>query len=257
MQRTSIWRNFYKWLAVGLILYALIYGMTLTMPYDARWGQSARVIFYHVPMWIAELLMMGISVFYSIRLLRSMDPDLTSSVSPLEYDVKARESAAIGVIFNILGLLTGIVWSRVTWQENIPGTDFAAWWGWDPIQTCAMIALFIYLAYFLLRASLTEVELRAKVSAVYNIFAATTLIPLFFIIPKMYSDLHPTGQQKGSSIIAGEGLTNEMRLILYPSMLGFILLGVWIFELRSRLGKVELRHADWLADEDYQTAIEE
>ena len=256
MRQKSFWNDFYKWLATGLLLYALIYGMTVTMPYNPIWGQSARVIFYHVPMWFAMLTMMGISVFFSIKLLRSLDPDLETPQSPLIHDIRAKESAAIGVMFNILGLVTGIIWSRVTWGENLPSSDFSAWWAWDPIQVSALISLLIYLAYFLLRSSFTEPEQKARVSAVYNIFAAATLIPLFFIIPRMFDGLHPTAG-KGPIIFDKSQVTTATRLILYPAMLGFILLGVWIYEIRTRLGFLTKKLDDAQADEYFETALDE
>lgn len=250
MKNTPILKNTYKFLAIGLLLYGIVYGMIVEMPYNPIWGQSSRAIFYHVPMWFAMLVLMGISVFHSIKLLRALDPDAENSVNPLFMDIKAREAARVGLLFNILGLLTGIVWSRVTWNENIPGNEFAAWWGWDPIQVCALVSLLIYLAYFLLRSSFSEEESRAKISAVYNIFAASTLIPLFFVVPRILEGLHPTAG-KGSFIFKG-GITTEIRLILYPTLIGFICLGVWLYNLRQRSETLTLRIDELQADRSFQ-----
>ena len=250
MKNNPLIKNSYKILAIVLLLYAIIYGMMVQMPYNPIWGQSSRAIFYHVPMWFAMLVMMGISVWHSIKLLRSLDPDAERLQNPLFFDIKAKEAARVGVLFNILGLATGIVWSRVTWGENIPGNEFAAWWAWDPIQVCALVSLLIYLAYFLLRSSFSEEEPRAKISAVYNIFAASTLIPLFFVVPRMLSGLHPTAE-KGSFVFR-EGVTPEIRMILYPGMIGFICLGIWLYNLRHRSGSLSLRLEEILADRSYQ-----
>ena len=250
MKNNPILKNSYKFLAIGLLLYAIIYGMLVEMPYNPIWGQSSRAIFYHVPMWFAMLVLMGISVWHSVRLLRALDPDAEINLNPLYLDIKAKEAARVGVFFNILGLLTGIVWSRVTWNENIPGNEFAAWWGWDPIQVCALVSLLIYAAYFLLRSSFSEDEARAKVSAVYNIFAASTLIPLFFVVPRVLEGLHPTAG-KGSFIFKG-GITTEIRMILYPGLIGFICLGIWLYNLRHRTGTLSMRIEEMLAERSYQ-----
>ncbi len=255
MSQNTLLRIGYKALAVVLLVYALVAGLSMTLPDLPPLAQSSRIMFYHVPMWFAMQVLMGISLVYSIRLLRSLDPDLPRQAAPLLLDAKAAEAARAGVIFNVLGLATGSVWSRVAWGEELPASDFSAWWAWDPIQVCALIALLIYLAYFLLRSSFAEPEQRAKVAGVYNIFAFATLIPLFFIIPKMYDGLHPTAG-KGSFIFDKSQISNEFRMILYPGMLGFILLGVWLFELRSRLAALRLRLDDREAERAYETQSE-
>ncbi|MDX2250353.1 MAG: cytochrome c biogenesis protein CcsA [Bacteroidia bacterium] len=251
MSRKNILRISYKVLAVALTLYAIVFGMITRLPDLPPLQQSSRNVFFHVPMWFAMMTLMGISLYHSIRLLRMLDPEYETSENPLYADTKAREAAGVGVIFNVLGLITGIIWSRVSWAEDRPASEFSTWWAWDPIQVGALVTLLIYLAYFLLRNSLAEPENRAKVSAVYNIFAFATLIPLFFIIPRMFEGLHPTAG-KGSFIFDKSQISTEFRVILYPGMLGFILLGVWIYELRSRLETVRLRFEEKQAEKEYK-----
>ncbi|RMG29889.1 MAG: ABC transporter permease [Bacteroidetes bacterium] len=242
----------YKVLAVLLLLYAVVYGMLAQLPELPTLGQSSRNIFYHVPLWFVTLTMAGISLAYSLKYLRLTDPDAPRSGNPLLADARAREAAQLSALFISLGLATGIIWQRVTWGADMHSGELTAWWAWDPVQVCALIALLIYLAYFLLRSSFAEPEQRARIAAVYNIFAFATLIPLFFIIPKMLPGLHPTAE-KGSFIFNKSDISNEFRLILYPGMLGFVLLGIWIFELRSRLAIAALKVEELLADKLYQT----
>jgi heme exporter protein C len=251
MKSNAVLNTGYKVLAVLLVLYALIYGLTAQVPELPNLQQSARNIFYHVPMWFTVIVLMGISVVESVRMLRLLDPDNPSTDSFLGRDLRARESARLGVVFNILGLVTGMVWSRVAWAEDRPAAELSTWWVWDPIQVCALIALLIYAAYFLLRSSFTEPEQRAKISAVYNIFAFATLIPLFFVIPRMYEGLHPTAG-KGSFIFDKSQISDEFRVILYPGMVGFILLSVWAYSVRTRLELVKLRLEEWYAEKMYR-----
>ncbi|MEL6843381.1 MAG: cytochrome c biogenesis protein CcsA [Bacteroidota bacterium] len=254
MTKQSPLRITYKALAVALILYALIFGLTAEIPVSpqmgSQLGQSARNLLYHVPNWFAMIVMMGISLYHSIRVLRLTDPDRQRTESPLRADIKANEAARVGVMFNVFGLLTGILWSRVSWNEVKSGLSFSAWWGWDPIQTCALIALLIYLAYYLLRNSIEDPEQKAKVSAVYNIFAFMTLIPLFFIIPRILQGLHPTADG-GDVLFKREGMNSLLRMILYPGMLGFILMGIWIYEVRSRTSLLHFRWQEWRSNRDY------
>lgn len=254
MIKQSPLRITYKALAVALLLYALVYGFLAEIPVSpqmgSQLGQSARNILYHVPNWFAMLVMMGISLYHSIKVLRLTDPDRERTENPLRADIKANEAARVGVMFNILGLLTGIIWARVSWNEVKSSTSFSAWWGWDPIQTCALIALLIYLAYYLLRNSIEDPEQKAKVSAVYNIFAFMTLIPLFFVIPRILQGLHPTADG-GAVLFKSEGMNSLLRMILYPGMFGFILLGIWVYELRSRAAAIKFRWQEWQSKQDY------
>lgn len=216
--------NGYKILGVVLIGYALIAGLLKSLPdMGGNMAQTSRNVFYHVPMWFTMYLLMGISVVYSILfLLKGKD----------RFDVVARESARTGMVFGLFGLSTGIIWSRVTWRELIPSDSFAAWWSWDPKQTMVVVALMIYAAYFILRAGIEESSSRGRISAVYNIFAAASLIPLTLILPRMLGGLHPGGDD--GNPLENIRLSNEFRVVFYPSVLGFMLLSIWILELRVR-----------------------
>lgn len=251
----NILNPLYKFLAIGLLAYALIYGLTTPLPEMGLLGQSSRNIFYHVPMWFTVIILMTISVVQSVRFLRLIDPDLQSKDNPLLADAKAMEAARVGCVFSTLGLVTGSVWGRVAWKGHME-ESLSLYWTNDPILVCALISLLIYLAYFLLRSSFGDPEQRAKVAAVYNIFAFATLIPLYFIIPRMLPGLHPTADGSdaggGSFVLSGSGaIDNRYRMILYPGALGFILSGIWIYELRYRLQHVRIKWNHVMAEEEY------
>lgn len=237
-------------------MFGLVYGLTAQLPELGILEQSSRVIFYHVPMWFVVIMMMGISVFHSIRFLRLTDPDLDRVRSPLVADGDARSAAHVGTIFICLGLITGMIWQRVAWQGHITENSLSVWWANDPILICALISLLIYMAYFLLRSSFPEAEQRAKVAAVYNIFAFATLIPLYFIVPKLLPGLHPTAEGSdaggGSFIFNREGFDNRYRMILYPTMLGFVLISVWVYELKRRWQHLRFNLESYQADADYE-----
>lgn len=253
------WKNIsYKVLGLALIAYILLHGLTTTLPELGALQQSSRILFYHVPMWMVVIVMMGISVAQSVAYLRMTDPDYVSKGNPLVADTKAQEAASVGVLFSILGLVSGSIWGRVSWWEHRPDSDLSVWWTNDPILICALIALLIYLAYFLLRASFSEADQRARVAAAYNIFAFAALIPLYFIIPKMLPGLHPTAEGSdaggGSFIFKSDGIDNRYRLILYPAILAFTLVGFWIYELKSRLSLLTLRWEDYQSEQAYNAS---
>jgi len=248
-------KTIYKILAVGLLGYSLVVGLSISIPAMGMLEQSSRNLFYHVPMWFVVIVLMTISVIKSVRYLRLIDPDLVEKPNPLYADASARDAAQVGTLFIGLGLITGNIWGRVAWKAHLPASDLSIWWTNDPIFICAVISLLIYLAYFLLRASFSEAEQKAKVAAVYNIFAFATLIPLYFIIPRILPGLHPTAEGSdaggGSFIFTTNGIDNRYRMVLYPAIVGFALLGVWVYEVRYRLSKLQIKWKEYQADREF------
>lgn len=230
-------RVLYKSLAVLLLGYALVAGLTMGVPdIGGNLRQTSRNLFYHVPMWFTMYAMMGLSLWQSVQVLRRSRVDAAA----LRADTVAAEAARLGVFFGCLGLVTGMVWARATWGELLADTDPTAYWSWDPKQTGALVAVLAYLAYFLLRGSLEGAEARARVSAVYNVFAAAALVPLTLIIPRQLESLHPGAE--GSPVFNSSDIAPAYRLVFYPAVVGFICLALWLLELRVRLRRAEQVH---------------
>ena len=142
----------------------------------------------------------------------------------------ALEFANTGVVFGSLGIVTGMIWAKFTW---------GAPWSGDPKQNSAAIALLIYFAYLVLRGSLEDEQQKARISAVYNIFAFTALIPLLFILPRLADSLHPgSGGNPGFNAY---DLDSKLRLVFYPSVVGWTLLGFWITSIKTRISLCEFR----------------
>ena len=141
----------------------------------------------------------------------------------------------MGSYFGILGYLTGFLWVSVTWVTD-QGQSFASVLK-EPKLIGAAIALLIYGAYFVLRGSFTDIDKRARVSAVYNIFAFAMLFPSIWIIPSLVGSLHPgsPGDEGGSPALSRQNMDPTMRMIFWPAVIGWTLLGVWIATLRIRL----------------------
>ncbi|MEZ4722348.1 MAG: ABC transporter permease, partial [Flavobacteriales bacterium] len=95
-----------------------------------------------------------------------------------------------------------------------------------------------YLAYVVLRNSITDEIMRAKVSAVYNIFAFVMMVIFVFILPRMTDSLHPGNG--GNPAFSGYDLDSTMRMVFYPATIGWILLGLWISEVRYRMEVLSL-----------------
>ena len=206
--------NWWKFVTVALLLYAVIAGFLGEVPRLAILNESIRNLYFHVPMWFGMLAILTVSVVYSIKYL---------SKPTLRNDIIAREAANVGILYGILGLLTGMTWARFTW---------GAWWVNDPKLNGAAIGMLIYFAYLVLRSSFAEQQQRARISAVYNIFAFVTLVPLLFILPRLTDSLHPGNG--GNPGFSSYDLDSNMRMVFYPAVLGWIGLGIWILNLRVR-----------------------
>ena len=214
-------KNWWKFVTVALLLYATIAGFLGEVPRLAILNESIRNLYFHVPMWFGMLTILGVSVVYSIKYLGN---------PTLKNDIIAKEAANVGILYGILGLLTGMTWARFTW---------GAWWVNDPKLNGAAIGMLIYFAYLVLRSSFAEQQQRARISAVYNIFAFVTLVPLLFILPRLTDSLHPGNG--GNPGFGAYDLDSNMRMVFYPAVLGWIGLGIWIMMLRVRLENLIFR----------------
>jgi heme exporter protein C len=214
-------KNWWKLVTVALLLYATIAGFLGDVPRLAILNESIRNLYFHVPMWFGMLTILGVSVVYSIKYLNN---------PTLKNDIVAKEAANVGILYGILGLLTGMTWARFTW---------GAWWVNDPKLNGAAIGMLIYFAYLVLRSSFAEQQQRARISAVYNIFAFVTLVPLLFILPRLTDSLHPGNG--GNPGFGAYDLDSNMRMVFYPAVLGWIGLGIWILNLRVRLENLKFR----------------
>lgn len=209
-------KNWWKLLSILLLLYTCTSGFLGAVPIKPILNETIRNLYFHVAMWFVMMIYFIVSVVYSIKYLRGNNPI---------HDIYAMEYARSGVLFGILGLLTGSVWARYTWGD---------FWSNDPKQLGAVIALLIYLAYFVLRNSMTDMDKSARISAVYNVFAFAMLFPTIWIIPRLVESLHPGGM--GNPAFNTKDIDARMRMIFYLGAVpGWALLGTWITTLRIRL----------------------
>jgi heme exporter protein C len=213
-------KNWWKILAVLLLVYTIVGGFLLEVPRLAILNETIRNLYFHVTMWFGMMIILTVSLVYSIKYLSGFD---------LKNDVIATESANIGMLFGTLGIATGMVWANFTWGD---------WWINDPKLNGAAITMLTYLAYLVLRGSLDDEQKRAKIAAIYNIFAYVILVIFLMILPRMTDSLHPGNG--GNPGFGGYDLNNNMKLVFYPAIIGWTLLGVWIMQVRIRMKKLEI-----------------
>lgn len=208
-----------KTLCVILLVYTVSAGILFDVPRLPILNETIRVLYFHVPMWFTMIFLLFLSSINAYRFISSGD---------LSYDLKSYNYANIGIFFGVLGIISGMIWAKYTW-----GT----YWTNDPKLNGSAVGLLIYFSYFVLRNSVEEESKKGKISSVYNILAFSMLIPLIFILPRLTDSLHPgNGGNPGFNVY---DLNSQLRIVFYPAVIGFILLGIWIADLRLRILKLK------------------
>jgi heme exporter protein C len=213
-----------KKLAISMDPPKLFNHSSFSFPYRLILEETIRNVYYHVPLWFAMIFLFGYSVWASWKYLKTKQN---------KYDHMSVSATTVGIILGVLGLLTGAIWAKNTWGQ---------YWSGDIKQNMTAISLLIYLAYFVLRSSLDDDLKKNTLSAVYNIFAFTALIPLIFVIPRLTDSLHPGNG--GNPAIGGEDLDNSMRMVFYPACIGWIIISFWIADIYRRILTLEKRNLE-------------
>jgi heme exporter protein C len=212
-------KTWWKILCVVILLYTIIQGLGGSVPRQDILNETIRNVYFHVPLWFGMMTLMTASMWFSIKYLRN------GNIQDDEYSV---EFANVAIFFGILGFMTGSLWGQFTWGDWLPK---------DPKIIAVEVGLLIYSSYFILRSSFEDEQRKARLSAIYNIFAFATFIPLVWILPRLTDSLHPGNG--GNPAFGKYDMDNGMRMVFYPAVIGWTLLGVWISSLRIRLRIIE------------------
>lgn len=190
-------------------------------PFRPILDETIRNIYFHVSLWFAMMILFLAAMIYSVKFLRHANS---------QHDYWASALTSTGLLMGMLGLVTGAIWAEYTWGK---------FWSWDIKQTTTLISLLIYFAYFVLRQAFPDDAQKARISAVYNIFAFAALIPLIYVLPRLKDSLHPGNG--GNPALGSDDLDNTMRMIFYPAIIGWTLIGCWISSIMYRASKLEER----------------
>ncbi len=220
----SIARPLTPWLiGLGLLLiFAGSYAGLAIVPPDARQGDSARILYIHVP--AAWLGMGGWSALALAALAQLVWRHPLAGVS-------ARAIAVPGALFTAICLASGSIWGRPTW-----GT----WWEWDGRMTSMLVLLFLYAGFIAFTNADEDKSSISRSAAIYALIGAINL-PIINRSVVWWNSLHqPASITSGGSAISGE--------LLWPlglTVLGFSLLfgGIVLMRMRALLAvaKVEAR----------------
>ncbi len=211
--------NWWKYLGAALVFYTIIAGLLNPVPELQILNESIRNLYFHVPMWFSMIILLLVSFITSIRYLGS---------GKASHDILATELTYTALLLGALGILTGMLWAQFTW---------GFFWTNDPKLNGVAIGMLIYLGYYILRQAIEDPEKKARVGAVFNIFAFPIFVVLIFVLPRINDSLHPGNG--GNPGFSSYDLDSRMRAVFYPAVLGWILVGAWIANLRTRLKKLE------------------
>ncbi len=181
-------------------------------------NETIRNLFFHVPMWFTMMVLMTIAFVQSLLLLRTGN---------LINDRKALSAVQTSLLFAGLGLITGSIWARATWGD---------WWTSDPKLNGAAVTVLIYAAYLVLRGSVPDPHKRARLAAIYNIFAYVLMMVFLMVLPRLTDSLHPGNG--GNPAFSQYDLDSSLRAVFYPAVLGWVLLGVWAYTLHYRAARL-------------------
>jgi heme exporter protein C len=227
-RKNYMYKSWWKILGVVLLVYTFTAGLLINVPRLPQLQETIRNLFFHVCMWFGMMILFTLSFIQAIKFLRT---------NKIEYDIASRQYIGVGMLFGLLGYLTGTIWMSYTWADpNNPAYASFGSIAREPKLIGAAIALLVYAAYLVLRDSIQDMDKKARISAVYNIFAFAMLFPSIWIIPRLLPSLHPGGE--GNPALNFNDIDRNMRLVFYPAVIGWSLLGVWITTLKIRLKKI-------------------
>ncbi len=184
-------------LGLSFILFVgALYLVFIYVPTEETMGIVQRIFYVMVPVaWLAMLsfLIIFISSILYLRTKKS------------KWDVLARSSAELGIVFTTLALTTGVMWAKPIW---------GVWWTWEPRLTATLVLWLIYLAYFMVRSLATEESRGATFAAVVGIVGFID-VPIIGMATSLWRGMHP-----GMLIFQG-GLAPPMLLTLLISLAAF------------------------------------
>ena len=205
---------FLAWLTFFLLVIGLVLGLGYA-PADAKQGNSFRIIYIHVPsnfLALAGYFLMAIAgaigLIWRIKLAFWV----------------MKCAAPIGVVFTLVGLLTGSLWGKPTW---------GSFWVWDARGTSMLILLFLYVGVYSLGRSFHNANSGEKASAFLAI-VGTVNIPIIYKSVDWWFTLH---QPASFTLTEKPKMPPEMWIPLLLMAAGYYLFvfSVWTSRIRNEI----------------------
>jgi heme exporter protein C len=178
-------------------------------------GMIYRIIFFHVPAAITAMLCAAVACVASVLFLVTRN---------FRHDAIAVATTEVGLAFLAANLVTGSIWGRIIW---------GIWWTWDARLTSALVCWLLYAGYLMLRRAIEEPTQRARIAAVFNIFAFTD-VPIVFFSIKWWRTQHPQPVFWG-----GGSIDPAMRTTAILNLVALALLAAVLVLIRLRQEEVQ------------------
>jgi heme exporter protein C len=218
---------------VGLVA-TVVLGLWVTPP-DKTQGNLVRLVYLHPPVaWVALYLAFGLAALSSLLYL-------WPRTRSMFWDRLAASSVEVGVVFNVLTLITGSIWGRPTW---------GVWWTWDARLTSTAVLLVLFLGYLALRRVPAEPEVRARRCAVAALIAFVD-VPLVHFSVIWWQTLH-----QGATVLNADLTPTIHGSMAWTLLLGFValtLLFIWMVAVRYDIEVLR----DKIGDEELEVSLAE
>jgi len=193
----------------------------MRLPDEAAQGMIYRIIFFHVPAAWTSIVMVTVAVASSVTFL---------ATAKFRHDSLAVAATEVGLAFGAVNLITGMIWGRIIW---------GIWWTWDARLTSMLVCWLLYAGYLMLRRAIDEPAQRARIAAVFSIFAFAD-VPIVIFSIKWWRTQHPQPVVWG-----GGSMDPAMKSTLYWNFLAVLLIGIVLLLIRLRQEEVR-REVDGL-----------
>jgi heme exporter protein C len=211
-------KSVYKWLpqATALAVVAALI-MAFASPREVTLGQSARLLFIHVP---------SIAVAYLAFTLVLIASGIYLATKRMKWDHLALAAAEAGAVFTGLTIVIGMVWAKPTW---------GVFWTWSSRLTLTAIMFFVYVGYLALRRAIVDPEIRARRAAILGMLSIVQ-IPIVHFSVIWWRDVH---QPPTLATPAGIQMDAPILIALLIAFGAFVLLGAQLLSLRYRIAEAE------------------
>jgi heme exporter protein C len=194
----------------AILLARDLYSIFMVLPDEASQGMIYRIIFFHVPAAITAMLCAAVGCVASVLFLLTRN---------FKHDAIAVAVTEVGLAFLAANLVTGSIWGRIIW---------GIWWTWDARLTSALVCWLLYAGYLMLRRAIEEPTARARIAAVFNIFAFVD-VPIVIFSIKWWRTQHPQPVFWG-----GGTIDPAMRMTAVLNLVALALLAVVLVLIRLR-----------------------
>ena len=208
-----------------LFLFIVILSIGLTealilSPEDYKQSHSVRIMYVHVPAaWIS------LGIFSAITFL-----SIVGYIFKIRnFFLIAKSLAPSGLVFNIIALVTGSIWSKPTW-----GT----WWAWDARITSMLILALFYIMYLVAWRIFEDNDKAFKVTSIITILGIIN-VPIIKYSVDWWNTLH---QPASINILSKSSIHISMLFPLMTMTAAFALFSLLIFLMKYNTELIKIKN---------------